>query len=90
MRHRLANLILKLFGWRAEGSLAGHPKCVIVVAPHTSNWDFPVLFLVKVALRLKVMWMGKHTLFRPPFGWILRRLSRAPMDSVSDTANATR
>jgi 1-acyl-sn-glycerol-3-phosphate acyltransferase len=80
MRHWLANMILKLFGWRAVGSLDGYPKCVVVVAPHTSNWDFPVLFLVKVALRLKVMWLGKHTLFRPPFGWILRRLGGLPID----------
>jgi len=80
MRHRLANMVLKLFGWRAEGSLADYPKCVIVVAPHTSNWDFPVLMLVKIALGLKVSWMGKHTLFRPPFGWIMRRLGGLPID----------
>jgi 1-acyl-sn-glycerol-3-phosphate acyltransferase len=80
MRHWLAKLLLKLFGWRAEGSLSGYPKCVVVVAPHTSNWDFPVLFLVKVALRLKVTWMGKHTLFRPPLGWVLRRLGGLPID----------
>ena len=80
MRHWLANKLLKLFGWSAEGSLADHPKCVIVVAPHTSNWDFPVLMLVAVALRLKVTWMGKHTLFRPPFGWIMRRLGGLPIN----------
>jgi 1-acyl-sn-glycerol-3-phosphate acyltransferase len=80
MRHWLANKILRLFGWRAEGSLADLPKCVIIVAPHTSNWDFPVLMLVKIALRLKVAWMGKHTLFRPPFGWIMRWLGGLPID----------
>jgi 1-acyl-sn-glycerol-3-phosphate acyltransferase len=73
-------MVLKLFGWRAEGSLADCPKCVVVVAPHTSNWDFPVLMLIKVALRLKVRWMGKHTLFRPPFGWIMRWLGGLPID----------
>jgi len=80
MRHWLANKILALFGWRAVGSLADFPKCVIVVAPHTSNWDFPVLVLVAIALRLKVTWMGKHTLFRPPFGGIMRRLGGLPID----------
>jgi 1-acyl-sn-glycerol-3-phosphate acyltransferase len=80
MRHWLANVVLKLFGWRAVGSLADQPKCVIVVAPHTSNWDFAVLVLVALALRLKVTWMGKHTLFRPPFGWIMRRLGGLPID----------
>jgi 1-acyl-sn-glycerol-3-phosphate acyltransferase len=80
MGHWLANMVLRLFGWRAVGSLADLPKCVIVVAPHTSNWDFPVLMLVAIALRLKVAWMGKHTLFRPPFGWIMRRLGGLPID----------
>ena len=80
MRHWLANIVLKLFGWRTVGSLADQPKCVIVVAPHTSNWDFAVLVLVALALRLKVTWMGKHTLFRPPFGWIMRRLGGLPID----------
>jgi len=80
MRHWIANKLLKLFGWRTEGSLADYPKCVVVVAPHTSNWDFPVLVLAAVALRLKVTWMGKHTLFRPPFGWIMRRLGGLPID----------
>ena len=80
MRHWLANMVLKLFGWRAEGSLADYSSCVLVVAPHTSNWDFPVMLLLAVALRLKVTWMGKHSLFRPPFGWIMRRLGGLPIN----------
>jgi 1-acyl-sn-glycerol-3-phosphate acyltransferase len=80
MRHWLAGIVLKLFGWRAEGSLAGYRSCVLVVAPHTSNWDFLVMLLLAIALRLKVTWMGKHTLFRPPFGWIMRRLGGLPIN----------
>jgi 1-acyl-sn-glycerol-3-phosphate acyltransferase len=53
---------------------------VLVVAPHTSNWDFPVMIALAVALRIKVTWMGKHTLFRPPFGWLMRRLDGLPID----------
>jgi 1-acyl-sn-glycerol-3-phosphate acyltransferase len=80
MRHLLANMLLKLFGWRAEGSLADLPKCVLIVAPHTSNWDFPVMLALALALRIKATWMGKHTLFRPPFGWIMRRLGGLPIN----------
>ena len=80
MRHWLANMLLRLFGWRAEGSLDDLPKCVLVVAPHTSNWDFPVMLALAVALRIKATWMGKHTLFRPPFGWLMRRLGGLPID----------
>jgi len=80
MRHSLANMLLKLFGWRAEGSLADLPKCVLIVAPHTSNWDFLVMLALAVALRIKATWMGKHTLFRPPLGWLMRRLGGLPID----------
>lgn len=83
MIHWLANMLLKLFGWRAEGSLADQPRCVVVVAPHTSNWDFVVMLLLAAALRLKVTWMGKHTLFRPPFGWIMRRLGGLPINRAA-------
>ena len=80
MRHWLANIMLKLFGWRAEGDLADLPKCVLVVAPHTSNWDFPVMLALATALRINATWMGKHTLFRPPLGWIMRRLGGLPIN----------
>src|SRR5512144_310512 len=80
MRHWLANMLLKLFGWRAEGSLDDVPRCVLVVAPHTSNWDFPVMLALAAALRIKATWMGKHTLFRPPFGWLMRWLGGLPIN----------
>jgi 1-acyl-sn-glycerol-3-phosphate acyltransferase len=52
---------------------------VIVFAPHTSNWDFPLLLLARDALGLRASYLGKHTLFRPPFGWIFRALGGIPV-----------
>jgi 1-acyl-sn-glycerol-3-phosphate acyltransferase len=46
------------------------PKGIIVVYPHTSNWDFMVGVFYKVGTGLPARWVGKHTLFR----WPLRRL----------------
>jgi len=63
---------LKVLGWRIEGDIPDHPRMVAIVAPHTSNWDFPVGLAARFALRLDASWLGKHTLFRPPFGWIMR------------------
>src|SRR5262245_13591083 len=80
MRQWLANTLLKVFGWRAERDLTDLPKCVLVVAPHTSNWDFPVMLALATALRIKATWMGKHTLFRPPLGWIMRWLGGLPIN----------
>jgi 1-acyl-sn-glycerol-3-phosphate acyltransferase len=83
MRYRLARALLKLFGWRVEGTAPDLPKYVLVVAPHTSNWDFLVMLALAVALRIKVTWMGKHTLFRPPLGWLMRRLGGLPINRTA-------
>src|SRR3954462_13227892 len=76
-------LTLKLLGWRVEGDIADHPRMVAIVAPHTSNWDFPVGLAARYALRLDASWLGKHTLFRPPFGWIMRRWGGIAVDRSS-------
>ena len=56
------------------------PRFVVIVAPHTSNWDFPVGLAVKFALALHVTWFGKDTLFRFPFGIFLRAVGGMPVD----------
>ena len=84
MRHWLAKTLLALFGWRVEKPPPELSKYVLVVAPHTSNWDFVVMLALAIAARIKATWMGKHTLFRPPFGWLMRRLGGLP---INRTAN---
>ena len=63
----LSILVLKIFGWRREGRTPDIPKYVVIAAPHTSNWDFPITLAMLFAFNLKVYWMGKDTLFRWPF-----------------------
>ncbi len=69
-----------LAGWRFEGELPDVKKMVLIVAPHTSNWDFPVGLMAKLALRLGGVFIGKHTLFRWPFGGLMRGLGGIPVD----------
>ncbi len=76
----LAILILKIMGWTAVGKEISDPKLVLIGAPHTSNWDFPLMLMVVLKLRLKVFWMGKKELFRFPFGWLMRWLGGIPID----------
>jgi 1-acyl-sn-glycerol-3-phosphate acyltransferase len=66
---------LKLAGWRIEGALpANVEKCVLIAAPHTSNWDLPYTLMTAFVLRLHPYWMGKSSIFRPPFGPVMRWL----------------
>lgn len=70
----LSIAILTLLGWKLDRSEANVKKCVLIAAPHTSNWDFPYALMVCFALRLDVYWMGKASLFPPIFGSIMKWL----------------
>lgn len=73
-------LWLGLFGWRVEGDARRHRKYVVVAAPHTSNWDFPFMLAAAYVLGVRASWVGKHTLFAPPWGWLFRGLGGIPVD----------
>ena len=70
---------LWITGWEIEGERPRAKKLVLIAAPHTSNWDLAYLLALAARYRIKPYWMGKHTLFRPPFGWLLRRLGGIPI-----------
>lgn len=75
----IARSLLALFGWRLAGTPPRVPSCMVIFAPHTSNWDFPIMLLVKLAFGIPVYYLGKHTLFRPPFGWFFRWTGGIPV-----------
>jgi 1-acyl-sn-glycerol-3-phosphate acyltransferase len=80
---RLARGLLSSFGWRVEVIPPPAPKCVIVVYPHTSNWDFVVGYVAKLAVGLPIAWIGKDTLFRWPVGKLFRRMGGIPVNRRS-------
>ena len=72
---------LRLAGWKLQGQMpANIPKSVLIAAPHTSNWDLPYTLMVAFALRLNVCWMGKASIFRWPFGGVMRWLGGIAVD----------
>lgn len=72
---------LRLNGWRVEGALpANARRCVLIAAPHTSNWDLPYTLMVGFVLNLNLYWMGKASLFRGPFGPVMRWLGGIAVD----------
>ena len=73
-------VILKILRWQARGSELPHQKFVLIGAPHTSNWDFPLMLMVVLKLRLRVFWMGKHTLFPFPFSGLMKWLGGIPIN----------
>ena len=77
---RLGLWLLTRAGWRFEGQWPDIPKLVVIVAPHTSNWDFFIGLAAKWALGLRAHWWGKDTLFIPPLGWFMRANGGIPVD----------
>ena len=82
----LSLAILKLTGWRVEGRFPPDcPKCVVIAAPHTSNWDLPNTLMAGFALRMNLYWMGKSSIFRPPFGGFMRWLGGISVNREQST-----
>lgn len=77
-RNRLAKA-----GWTIHDAFPDIPKSVIIVAPHTSNWDFIVGVAASFALDLRPRFIGKHTLFRWPMGPVMRALGGIPVNRSS-------
>lgn len=71
----ISGLLLKIWGFKITGAFPHHAKKkVMIVAPHTSNWDFPLGILVRTKLKADVNFVAKSSLFVWPFGYIFRAL----------------
>jgi 1-acyl-sn-glycerol-3-phosphate acyltransferase len=71
----LARFWLFLWRWKTvEPSQPVPAKCVMIAAPHTTNWDFPITLAMAKVSGVKISWLGKQSLFKGPMGPIMRRL----------------
>jgi 1-acyl-sn-glycerol-3-phosphate acyltransferase len=82
---RLGAWLLRLAGWRVVYVPPPGPKSVIVVYPHTSNWDFPIGFLARAVAGVRCHFVAKDTLFRGPFGRWLARVGGIPVNRREHT-----
>ncbi len=74
---------LALRSWQLPGAPATPPKYVLILAPHTSNWDFFIMVAVASALGRQIRFMGKHQLFVGPLGALLRWLGGVAVERSS-------
>jgi len=79
----LGRLVLWIMRWRIRGELPPVNKVLLVVAPHTSNWDWVIGMAAALALDLDAHWLGKHTLFAGPFRKVLVWLGGIPVNRSS-------
>lgn len=77
---QFANLLLLVTGWRLEGEVPDLRKCVIIGAPHTSNWDFFFGLLYKMYYGLNIHFLMKEELFRFPYKYFFRSIGGIPVN----------
>ncbi|GAB5472084.1 MAG: 1-acyl-sn-glycerol-3-phosphate acyltransferase [Maribacter sp.] len=85
-------IYFKILGWKVVGEFPYHiDKCVFIVVPHTSWVDFFLGLLIRKVWNAEINYVGKKSLFKPPFGFIFRWTGGAPIDRTksNDTVSAT-
>ena len=71
--------LLRWMGWTTTGDFPDDRKLVAIFAPHTSNWDFVIIYLMVTARGIKGNFFAKHTLCSPPLGWFMRAVGAIPV-----------
>lgn len=73
-------------GWKIDGfDITSIDKALIAVGPHTSAWDVPIGLFTRGSMGADVRFLAKHTLFKPPFGFIFKWLGGLPVDRTQHT-----
>ena len=80
MLSKLSHWIIRLFGWSVKGHWPPTKKTMLIVVPHTSNWDFPKGLLLRAYLGRKVNFVGKKSLFKFPLGIFMKAMGGIAVD----------
>ena len=76
-----ARSFFKIKGWKLDFSATENiDRCVMIGAPHTSNWDLPYALLLAFSQDMPIYWMGKIQIFRFPFKHLMMWLGGVPVD----------
>ena len=83
--HQLAKFVFyKIMGWSLIGAFPKVDKCIVIIAPHTSNLDFFMGLLIRRVLNEEFNFVGKSSLFRWPYGWYFRWMGGMPVDRTKN------
>ena len=83
VRPLIARAFFALYPYRLRSTPPPPGGAVLIGAPHTSNWDFPIMLAITWSHSISVKWLGKNSLFKRPFGRIMRLLGGIPVDRAN-------
>jgi 1-acyl-sn-glycerol-3-phosphate acyltransferase len=82
----LSKLLFKVSGWKLNGTLTpDNRRCVMIAAPHTSNWDFVYARAAFYLMDAPIRYTIKKEFMRFPFGGLLRSMGALPVDRSRNT-----
>jgi 1-acyl-sn-glycerol-3-phosphate acyltransferase len=76
----MSQWILSLFGWKIVGQLPATKKYVLIVAPHTSNWDLIIGLLARFAVKTRIHFLAKKEIFVFPLKQFFEAVGGTPVD----------
>ena len=79
----LGRTVLSIFGWKVKGGIEheyDNKKLIILIVPHTSNWDGIFGVAAVAGLDARITFIGKHTAFKYGLGAFLRYMGGIPVD----------
>ena len=89
-RPRILRLVgktaMKITGWKTVGHFPRDERVVLVVGPHTSNWDFVVAMSAVLSWDINIHWVGKHSIFKKGFRRVLRKMGGIPVNRANPDA----
>ena len=77
---------MKITGWKTVGHFPKDERVVLVVGPHTSNWDFVVAMSAVLSWDINIHWVGKHSIFKKGFRRVLRKMGGIPVNRANPDA----
>lgn len=80
MLQSFSRFILNSFGWTVEKKILTGGKYVLIGAPHTSNWDFPLTMLAMASMGIRFSWVAKHSIFVFPIAGLFKKMGGIPLD----------
>src|SRR6478735_8162167 len=89
MRPLLARVVLALSRYKITGTPPEDPVCVMVAAPHTSNWDFILMIAMAWHTGVSPVWLGKKEMFWGPLAPLFRAMGGIPVDRENPAGLAT-
>lgn len=73
LKKAIASIIFWIFGWKAKVNLTDDMKhSVMIAAPHTSNWDFPIALMAFWKMEVPVRYFIKDYYTKGILGWFFK------------------